>query len=297
MRGPVFLSASLEETLAPQKDFTVTLQMLELKAVALDLDGTLLNPKGEISTDTLAYLKKRQAQGLQIILASGRMTPRIQPFAELIGPPITVIAYNGARVVHWNASREWQSHLAFQITPEIRRAVLDLCESENLFLNMYSQDRLMGYHPRGDYSGSLFYASQTGAVYEGCYSEKAATPSEGLAKLLVITTPERRESLFDQYQAQFAGLSNVIKSNPEYLEFMPLHVNKGAALEHWLKLQGIAPEQVAAFGDAENDLEMLRLVGHGIAVANASPGLKRDYARISAFAHDDNVIARELSVL
>lgn len=271
--------------------------MPELKAVALDLDGTLLNPKGEISPETLAYLKNRQAQGLQIILASGRMTPRIQPFAELIGPPITVIAYNGARVLHWNATRIWQRHLALDVTPEIRRAVLELCESEKLFLNMYSQDRLMAYHPGGDYSGARFYASQTGATYEGYFSEKAATPSEGLAKLLIITTPERRELLFDQVYARFAGMSSVLKSNPEYLEFMPLNVTKGTALEHWLKLQGIAPEQVAAFGDAENDLEMLRLVGHGIAVANASPGLKRDYARVSAYAHDDNVIARELSAL
>jgi hydroxymethylpyrimidine pyrophosphatase-like HAD family hydrolase len=113
----------------------------------------------------------------------------------------------------------------------------------------------------------------------------------------VITSPEDREPLYRDCVARFALAGSIVKSNPEYLEFMDKGITKGSALRLWMNGQGMHPSEVMAFGDAENDLEMLQGVGHGIAVSNASAGLKAAHSRISNFSNDDDVIVRELEKL
>jgi hydroxymethylpyrimidine pyrophosphatase-like HAD family hydrolase len=89
----------------------------------------------------------------------------------------------------------------------------------------------------------------------------------------------------------------VLKSNPEYLEFVELGTSKGAALAFRLRRNGLSPMDLLAFGDAENDLEMLRMAGLGIAMANATPGLKAEFGRLSRWTHAEDGVAREPSAL
>jgi Cof subfamily protein (haloacid dehalogenase superfamily) len=268
--------------------------MQKLQALALDLDGTLLTSQGQISPRTLTYLRGLQKQGVTLILASGRMTKRMLPFAREIGAPITLIAYNGARVIQWHGDENLTLLRETEIPDSVRAAVLNLCERENLFLNIYSHDLLVGYHPAADFQSSRFYQSQNGANYAGFFHNQAETPKTGLAKLLIITEILKRDALYDFCLQELGNSCSVLKSNPEYLEFMAPGITKGAAIRWWLKEQNVTSDHVAAFGDAENDLDMLQTVGHGFAVANATPGLLRDYSQVSRFSNDQDVIVEEL---
>lgn len=269
---------------------------LPFRALALDMDGTLLDPAGRISPGTASALRALSDRGLRILLASGRMTARIIPFIRELGLPMDLVAYNGAEVREWRGG-EWIAVRSRTISDRTRDAVFALARDRGLFLNVYADGKLHGYHAAGDYSHSAFYETQTLAAYAGKVDRLELLPQSGILKLLVVDSPEGRDRLYGECQPRMAGHCQVMKSNPEYLEFVDVGISKGSALAWWLERNGIGAGELLAFGDAENDLEMLRLAGLGIAMANATPGLKADWPRCSPWTHAEDGVARELARL
>lgn len=267
---------------------------LPFRAVALDMDGTLLDPSGRVTPAAAAAIRALAERGVRVVLASGRMTARVAPFIRELGLRLDLIAYNGAEVCA-HGPDGWTPILARTLSAEARDAVFDLCRRHARFLNVYAGGKLHGYHPGGDYSHSLHYEAQTLAVYASKVDSLEALPREAILKLLVIDTPENRERLHREWEPLVAAHCQVLKSNPEYLEFVDLGTTKGSALAFWLARNGLRPDEMVALGDAENDLEMLRMAGLGIAMANATPGLKAAFPRISPWSHAEDGVARELA--
>jgi Cof subfamily protein (haloacid dehalogenase superfamily) len=274
-----------------------------IQAIALDLDGTLLTQRGRPSQKTIDALQAHRKAGTRIVLASGRMTNRMLPIADMLGGPLTLIAYNGARLVEWQDSEHQTKVHNSEISNSLRESIIRLCHEKSLFLNVYTGNDLYGFHPLGDYRSGDIYHSQNGAEYIRCVDNPDLLPIEDVAKLLIVTEPKDREALYLECASRFGGLASIVKSNPEYLEFMAPGVNKGTTLRMWMQNHHIDPKHVAAFGDAENDFDMLQSVGLGIAVANGTPGLLRDMqsiahvsrsTRISLYSNEDDVIVREL---
>ena len=274
----------------------MTTHALPYHAIALDLDGTLLDPQGQISSVTLRILRELSGRGIQIVIASGRMTPRVVPYANDLGIPMTLVTYNGAETLEGQAPN-WKLQATRPISHQTRDAVFELCRQGSIFLNVYADGKLHGYHPDAKFAPSLIYGSQTGAEYAGLHDRLEALPQKGISKLLVVDTQENRDRLFQKWTPLLAGHCSLVKSNPEYLEFMALGVSKGSALESWLAMKGISNQKLIAFGDAENDLEMLNLAALGIAMGNASPGLRANWSRISSWTHAQDGVARELADL
>lgn len=284
------------KTLVFQASKGAYLASLPYRALALDMDGTLLDPSGRISPASAAALKTLVARGLRVLLASGRMTARVVPYIRELGLPLDLVAYNGAEVrEHRNG--DWVAIRSCLISDQTRDAVYSLSRDRNLFLNVYAGGDLHGYHPRGDYRHADFYENQTLAVYAGKVNRLEDLPREGILKLLVVETPEARDRLYDECHVRMASHCKVLKSNPEYLEFVDLGISKASALSFWLERNGIRPSELLAFGDAENDLEMLSLAGLGIAMANATPGVKAEWKNLSPWSHAEDGVARELARL
>jgi Cof subfamily protein (haloacid dehalogenase superfamily) len=260
------------------------------------LDGTLLDTDGRLPEATGAILRTLSGRGIRIVLASGRMTARVIPYAEQLGIPVDVVAYNGAEILE-GGPVSWRSVSLRGLSPAARDAVFGLCRTHRVFMNVYSQGKLHGYHPGGDFTWSRHYETNSGAVYAGKHSSLEDLPKEGIAKLLIINEYPDRERFYDSWLPQLSPHCALTKSNPEYLEFLAKDVSKGSALEIWLRRNGIEPSQLLAFGDAENDLEMLRLAGMGIGMANATPGLRAAHSRFSRWTHAEEGVAKELSAL
>ena len=257
------------------------------------MDGTLLDPAGKLTPATAAVLRRLAAGGIRILLASGRMTARVKPFAEALGLPIGLITYNGAVILD-GGPHAW-SPLATRGLPDAARdAVYGLCRDQSVFLNVYADSHLHAFHPQGDFAWSRHYEFHSGATYSGKYTRLEDLPSAGLEKLLVIATPEDRERLFAAWSPLLAHHCDLTKSNPEYLEFVAKGVSKGTALAIWLDRNGIPPSELLAFGDAENNLEMLTLAGLGYAMSNAMPGLRAARRLFTRWSHSEDGVAREL---
>jgi Cof subfamily protein (haloacid dehalogenase superfamily) len=264
--------------------------------LALDLDGTLLDAQGQISPNTKSILSLLSYRGLNIILASGRMTARVIPSATALEIPLSLITYNGAETLV-GQNLTWTSLATRAISNRTRDAVFELCLKEGLFLNVYSEGKLHGYQRDRVFTSSKIYQTQTGAEYAGLHDQLAALPQRGINKLLVVETPENRDRYFDMWFPRLSSHCSLVKSNPEYLEFMDIGVSKGSTLKSWLANKQLSEKNLIAFGDAENDLEMLTLAGLGIAMGNASPGLKEKFPRISAWTNAEEGVARELAKL
>ncbi|MDQ3000489.1 MAG: Cof-type HAD-IIB family hydrolase [Fibrobacterota bacterium] len=272
------------------------LHPLPYRALALDLDGTLLDSQGKLPLRTAALLRTLAACGLRIILASGRMTARVLPFAEQLGVPMTVVSYNGAEILEGGPSG-WEVVSSRGLPDPARMAVLSLCRAHRVFLNVYAAGKLHAYHPQGDFTWSIHYEINSGATYAGKHARLEDLPSSDISKLLVIESPRNRERLYEQWLPLLEDLCVLTKSNPEYLEFLAKDVNKGSALKLWMDGNGILPSDLLAFGDAENDLEMLKLAGLGMAMANATPGLRAAYSRFSPWSNAQEGVAIELGRL
>lgn len=271
---------------------------LPYRALALDLDGTLLDADGILTDATASFLRNLHARGLRIILASGRMTARVLPIARQLGVPVDLVTYNGTEVLS-HGPMGWSTLSSRGISSRTRDAVFDLSSRHSVFLNVYAEDKLYGYHPQGEFSWSKHYEASSGAVYAGKHARLSDLPMEGIRKLLVISTPADRDHLHDTWSPQLSEHCALTKSNPEYLEFLGMGVSKGSGLRIWLDHHGLAASELLAFGDAENDLEMLRLAGLGIAMANATPGLRADYSRssgrFSSWTNAQAGVVRELA--
>ena len=273
--------------------FSNTMNKIPYDAIALDLDGTLLNSQKIITEPVIAQLQRVSSMGVKIILASGRMAARVQPFAEILGLPASVIAYNGAQIVE-KINNQWEQTFLRPLDANTREMVYEIACEQELFLNIYAGFKLYGYHPKENYAFSELYKNQTQSHYEAFFKDLKELPKENLEKLLIIETPLQRDVLYNELRPKLSKHCEVLKSNPEYLEFLSKGTSKRVALEKWLETHSIDKSRLLAFGDAENDLEMLELAGLGIAMANSTPGLLECVSEVSQWGCDQDGIAREI---
>lgn len=264
------------------------------RALALDLDGTLLNSDGQLSAENQLALKKLKEKGVEIILASGRMTPTILPFCHQLNFPLTVISYNGSKLLSYLPNSPAQVHISHHLSSEAIQEILNLCQNWGYFANIYENEDLYGYHVHEDYSFKEFYANQTGSIYKLTTNQLKELPTSNITKILIISPTGQRDAIYRQVSSTLKIPVQIIKSQPEYVEFTRLGVTKAKTLGEFLASKNIPSQECMAMGDAENDLEMLNYVGYGIAVKNASSGLKEKFQKISLYTNNENAVAQEI---
>jgi Cof subfamily protein (haloacid dehalogenase superfamily) len=244
----------------------------KIQLIALDLDGTLLDDSKRVPPANREALQEAAARGITIAIASGRMTPRIQPIEDILGIDCVLVAYNGAKV----ATRRSDGRRLIVHRPlpaDVAELFIEFSRETGLLLNFYHEDRLYAEDGPGRRPFMDLYARRTGSEY---HVEKDLRTFLGVepTKLILLATPPERDRLHDDFRSRLGSRAHITKSDPEYLEVMAPGVDKGSALELIADHYRIPPEAVLAVGDAENDLGMLGAAGWGVALANASPIVK-----------------------
>lgn len=256
--------------------------------IALDLDGTLLSNDLTVSDTNREWLQKAHLEGLTVTLASGRMTPCMEPTASALGIDGPIIAYNGALV---RASHAEGRKVLFHRPLELKysRELIDYCRDKYL-LNYYIDDKL---YAQGNPEFKRFadiYATQTGAVYNFVddLSELADEPS---TKNIIVVDFEMREKLYEEWTERWGSELTVVRTNPEYLEFMHPSIDKGVAVLKLAESLRIDVSKTCAAGDADNDAAMLEQVGLGVAMANASELSKSKADVVLEFTNEEDGVA------
>ncbi|MCJ7750049.1 MAG: Cof-type HAD-IIB family hydrolase [Armatimonadetes bacterium] len=267
------------------------------RLLALDLDGTLLDDEGRISSADAAALKGFSQAGGIVVLASGRMTDNIRPFYDEIGIDGPTIAYNGA-VARQSRAASGGVILETPLPARYADELIDYTRREHFHLNYYVDEKL---YARDDPELKRFadlYARQTGAVFHFLPDLERFSGSEP-TKLIVVTdptvpgepNPRHRDELYEVWRERWGTEVTVMRTNPEYLEFYHREAGKGRALMGLCHHYGIDRELTLAFGDNFNDVSMLEAAGCGVAVANSNEDAAAAADWVSPLTNNESAVA------
>ena len=229
-----------------------------------DMDGTLLDPSSRLTENTVAALKKAESAGVGVTLASGRMPCALRQFVDRLALTAPLICYNGALVADPVTEEELSG---FPLECGLAREVIAFCEGMSLHVQAYRGDAFVCAEANAfarDYQAFLNCPVKLQAV---------GAPLSGYIdfdtpKLLAIDTPERVAALLPRLKEKFDGRVKVATSQPRFVEFVSPAAGKAAALERLCQLTGVSRDEVYAFGDGLNDLDMIQWAGHSYAMAN-----------------------------
>jgi len=197
------------------------------------------------------------------------------------GLPDPVICYQGAAVV--GADGEWLLHVPIEL--ELAREVLVALEVEGYDPNVYVGDEL--YVSRLSPNAEAYAGFQQ--IDVRAVGDTRTWLSAPPTKLVCVGDPAELDEVGERMRALFGDRMWVTKSLPQFLEFAALGVSKGAALDFLSARLGFARERTIAFGDGENDVELVEWAGYGIAVENAHDRVKAVADWICPPAADEGV--------
>jgi hypothetical protein len=201
------------------------------------------------------------------VLVTGRMFRSVRPYALGAGLDDPVVCYQGA-VVAEPVSGRWLRHEPIPL--ELAREAIAALNAEGFGLNCYVDDEL--------YVAEITPEARRYADFQGLelhpVGDLAAWLDRPPTKLVVINDPEVLDDLKQRMLSRFGGRLYISKSLPYFLEFASRDVTKAAGLEFLSEHLGFARERTVAFGDGENDIELVDWAGYGVAVENAHDRVK-----------------------
>lgn len=239
------------------------------KAIISDLDGTLFDEKSMISPYTAQVLRTAAAQGIRIILATGRHHTDLQMIAETaLGIPVYRVSENGGVAF----SPEGKRIVYHPMAPDVVARLLSLPGApDQVYFHLYKGDKW--YVNKHD-AVSVTHQNQSGFMFE--VADYAAFPDfEDCTKICFMARDERSTRYMEQTVKQAADprLSFFWTMNSCF-EAMDIRADKGRAVREILAIEGIDAAETLAFGDGLNDLNMLREAGKGVVMGNAVPQLR-----------------------
>lgn len=263
-----------------------------MKLAAIDLDGTLLNSQGEIPEENLQALRKFDAQGGIVVLATGRsIHSATEAFAKLAINGYT-LASNGAYVARIEQGEIVEVLNGFTIPTAIVETTFALAKAEKVTVvaSRAEKDDRIVFDPASAEVNSPYYAQfkfadtspkeLIGHLKNADISYfKLAFNSPDVKKLAALRSAFNVKKITSTYSAKY------------WLEVMADGVNKGAALKFLLDYLKIAKSEIIAFGDQENDLEMLQFAGTSIAMENAVTLIRQTAAKTTSSNDEAGVAA------
>ncbi|MDR2210868.1 MAG: Cof-type HAD-IIB family hydrolase [Spirochaetaceae bacterium] len=244
----------------------------EVKALAFDLDGTLLRPDKTLSEKTLRVVRSCTALGIKVLIATGRSVTSGEIYRKQLGISGPQVYYNGAEVVDMPGGTVIYTGL---LAPPPVLFCASLAKKLGFYFQVYFPAGFAG--PEETLVAEVLteeaalYAKSTGiTAIEGDLEEYLSRPDlPGVIKAMFITGEENHKKLQPVLLGKYGDAISLVRSTPRFLEVLAPGVSKGAGLVHALNYLDLKPEETLAFGDEENDLPMFKTAGFSAAPANA----------------------------
>lgn len=241
-----------------------------IRLIALDLDDTTLRHDSRLDSETKAAICRALDAGIEVVIASGRAFNSLPGEVCAIKGIRYAITSNGAAV---SSNPDGRTIISLVLHPE---TVADVLES-------YCGEMLEAFIGGQAYCDKAYIADP---VRWGCapeyveYVQTTRLPVEDMHEFIknnadrldgidvICTSPEHKTRLWEK--AKKLRRAYVTSSAPRLIEIADENAGKGAALRRLCEMLNIAPEHTAAFGNGDNDADMLAFAGLGVAVENAS---------------------------
>ncbi len=259
---------------------------MNIKAIFLDLDGTLNNDQKVITPRTKAALMAAQSRGVRLVLASARPSPGLFKERDILSLQDhggILMSYNGGRIVDAKSGE-----VLFQTAMDMAQTKRVLRFLEHLPVTPILDDGRQFYVT--DKNGyKVQYECKNNCMECTEVSNLADFLSFAPIKILMAVLPEQLPRVQAQIAAFLPDNLTVVQTAPFYLEVIPASINKGQGLRDTCAALGIDPTQTVAFGDAENDIPMLCAAGVGVAMGNANDAVKSAADEVTLSNNEDGI--------
>lgn len=262
---------------------------MQYRLLAIDLDDTLLDDNSKISVRNRKAIQKATEKGLRLIIATGRMfKTSVSYLADLgLNDDMPLINYHGA-LVKKSQSREVVLHRP--IDKDIAIAVAEEGERSGLHVSLFIEDDL---YVGKETEQSRYYQSlaKIEVTEVGSLSKFMEKHDLNPTKMSIIRWDGTLDAIEEKLKERFGPKLSILQSRPYFLEITDHNATKGQTLRWFAEREGIKREEIIAFGDGHNDLDMISYAGLGIAVANARPALLGIADYITTSNNEDGVAA------
>lgn len=244
------------------------------KILALDIDGTLLNTKKEITPAVGEAIAGLQSRGIPVLIVSGRPAQGIRHVAEelhLRERGGYILSFNGGKIINCQTEKIIYSN---PVSPLYYKEIIDYANTLNASILTYDGDYIITEKPDNKYVGVESNVVRMPVRKVDNLYETILEDNISVDKFLIVGEPDYMMSKVSDMAEHFKGRLNVFQSEPFFIEVVPIGIDKAASLEVLLNRLGLTRDELVACGDGRNDVTMVEYAGMGVAMGNACEEVK-----------------------
>ncbi|HBV76882.1 MULTISPECIES: Cof-type HAD-IIB family hydrolase [Vibrio] len=259
----------------------------DIKFIASDMDGTLLNEQGKLDPDFYGLYNQLEQRGIIFAAASGRQYYSLMDTFEPLKDKMMFIAENGTLVMHQGKELYSCTIEREEVEAIIKQArliddaFLVLCGKRSAYIETQNPQAL----------------AEFSKYYHRCeYVEDVLSVDDEFIKIAICHFGGTEALVYPIINETFGDSHQVVVSAKIWLDVMNADASKGAAIKHLQNMLGFSFEQTMSFGDYFNDVEMLQQSYYSYAMENAHEGVKK-YARFYAPSNHESGVLRVIETL
>ena len=253
-----------------------------IKLVALDVDGTIMDRSFQISGRVKDAITKASEKGVRVLIATGRMYSATVPIGQELGLQTPLITYQGSLIKEFYQSDKTLLH--HDLEPELAYRIIQDARKKDLQINIYLDDNL--YIEKESPIVREYIDRRTIPYFKvDSFEEcKEFRPTKILA---MDSDTEKINRIVNEFKEKYSGELNITKSTDYFCEFINKKCSKADGIDFLAKKWGIAPQEIMAIGDHDNDREMLDFAGLGVAMGNSHDDLKEGADYVTDTVNND----------
>lgn len=255
---------------------------MQYKALFLDIDDTLVGSSKEISPGNLAAIRRAQEAGVHVTIATGRGYKGASAIWKALSIQGPIIVYGGAMIMDTRTERMLY---CAQIEPALLQEALLAAKEWGLFAQIYQKDEVIAE------ADSAFFQQYVGFLKlpHSIDPQLLEKQWHNVPKALVYAPGEQEFEMVRRFKERFDGRLEIASSKPGYIEINQYGANKGTTMLELGRLLGIRQEEMIAVGDNTLDMDMIKMAGLGICVANGQQVVKDISDVIAPSCDEDGV--------
>lgn len=257
------------------------------KVLVLDIDGTLVNTKKEITPATKQAIWDILDRGHHVMLASGRPLPGMRRYERELELPKRggyIMASNGAKIVDCKTGEiVYQRILPLELVP----GLYAYAKEHSCGLITFLGDNSISAFEPDEY---VEYEARINGITIRVVENWPEFVNFDINKCIVTAEPEKAAVCEKELQELFGDKANIFRSDPFFIEVVPRGVDKALSLEKMLPLLGLEHTQTVCCGDGFNDISMIQYAAVGVAMGNAQPPVKDVADYVTATNDEDGIV-------
>ena len=255
---------------------------MDIRVIATDMDGTLLDPKGQLDLPRLEkILDKLDQCDIRFVIATGNEVHRMRQLLGHLAERVVLVVANGARIFENDELLQAQTWDDAMVDKALGHFKGRECQDQFVVTGMNG-----GFVKEGTVFTELD-KFMTPEMIEKLYQrmnfvdEFDSSLFGGVLKMSMVVGEERLDSVLQEVNDLFDGRVRAVSSGYGCIDILQDGIHKAWGLVELLKRWNLKPEQIMAFGDSENDIEMLELAGISFAMENAEESVKRVATKVA----------------